>query len=50
MSLNCQSLGSKFDYIPLLLNSFEQYEKTIQVLCLQETWIEDADSLDLSLF
>ena len=36
MSMNCQSLGSKFD--------------DIQVLCLQETWIEDADFLDLSLF
>ena len=49
MSMNCQSLGSKLD-IELLLNSFEQYEKPIQVLCLQETWIEDADFLDLSLF
>ena len=50
MSMNCQSLGSKFDDMKLLLNSFEQYEKPIQVLCLQETWIEDADFLDLSLF
>ena len=43
MSMNCQILGLKFDDIKLLLNSFEQYEKLIQVLCLQETWIEDAD-------
>ena len=34
----------------MLLNSFEQYEEPIQVLCLQETWIEDANFLDLSLF
>ena len=33
-----------------MLNSFEQFENPIQVLCLQETWIEDADYLDLSLF
>ena len=33
-----------------MLNSFEQYEKPIQVLCLQETWIVDADFIDLSLF
>ena len=32
MSMNCQSLGSKFNDIKLLLNSFEQYEKPIQVL------------------
>ena len=50
MIMNCKSLGSKFDDIKLLLNSFEQYEKHIQVLCLQEIWIEDADFLDLSLF
>ena len=50
MSMNCQSLGSNFDDIKLLLNSFEQHEKPIQVLCLQETWIENADFLDLYLF
>ena len=36
MIMNCQSLHSKFDDIKLLLNSFELYEKPIQVLCLQE--------------
>ena len=50
MSINCQSLVSKFNDIKLLLNRFEQYEQPIQVLCLQETWIWDADFLDLSLF
>ena len=50
MNMNFQSLSSKFDDIKLLLNSFEQYEKHIQVLCLQETWIGDVDFLDLSLF
>ena len=50
MSINCQSLNAKFDDIKLLLNVFTQHEQRIQVVCLQETWIEDASLLDLSLF
>ena len=50
MSMNCESLGSKFDVIKLLLNCFEPYANPIQVVRLQETWIEDADFLDLSHF
>ena len=50
MSINCQSLNAKYDYIKLLLNVFTQHEQPIQVVCLQETWIEDASLLDLSLF
>ena len=50
MSINCQSLNAKYDYIKLLLNVFTQHEQPIQIVCLQETWIEDASLLDLSLF
>ena len=50
MSINCQSLNAKFDDIKLLLNVFTQHEQPNQVLCLQETLIEDAILLDLSLF
>ena len=50
MSINCQSLNAKYDDIKLLLNVFTQHEQPIQVICLQETWIEDASLLDLSLF
>ena len=50
MSINYQSLNAKYDYIKFLLNVFTQYEQPIQVVCLQETWIEDASLLDLSLF
>ena len=50
MSMNCQSLRAKFDDIKLLLNVYTQHEQPIQVVYLQETWIEDADLLDLSLF
>ena len=50
MSINCESLNAKFDYIKLLLNVFTHHEQPIQVVCLQETWIEDASLLDLSLF
>ena len=48
--MNCQSLSAKFDDIKLLLNVPTQHEQPIRVVCLQETWIEDAGLLDLSLF
>ena len=38
LSLNCQSLHAKFEYIKLLLDKFSCNNCPLQVLCLQETW------------
>ena len=48
MSLNCQSLNSKFSHIKLLLDKFAESDKPIHVLCLQETWIEDSELIDMA--
>ena len=37
MSLNCQSLNSKFLQIKLHSNKFTESDNPIDVLCLQET-------------
>ena len=50
MSLNCHSLNSKFSEIKLLLDKFAESEKPIHVLCLQETWIEDSELIDMAQF
>ena len=50
MSLNCQSLNAKFPDIKLLLDSFEEAYKPVQVMCLQETWIENSDLIDMAQF
>ena len=50
MSLNCQSLNSKFSQIKLLLDKFAESDKPIHVLCLQETWIEDSKLIDMAQF
>ena len=50
MSLNCQSLNSKFSEIKLLLDKFAESEKPIHVLCLQKTWIEDSELIDMAQF
>ena len=38
LSLNCQSLHAKFDYIKLLMEKFMSKNCPLQVICLQETW------------
>ena len=48
MSLNCQSLNARFPDIKLLLDSFEEATKPVQVLYLQETWIENSDLIDMA--
>ena len=53
MSLNCQSLHSKFSQIKLLvdtLDTFTENNTPIQVLCLQETWFENFELIDLGLY
>ena len=50
VSLNCQSLYAKFDYIKVLVNKFINNNTPIQVglLCLQESWF--FTDTDLSLY
>ena len=50
ISLNCQSLNAKFPEIKLLLDTFGELNKPIHVLCLQETWIENSDLIDMAQF
>ena len=38
VSLNCQSLHAKFDYIKVLVDKFINNNAPTQVLCLQESW------------
>ena len=45
LSLNCQSLHAKFDYIKLLIDKFVHNNCSLQVVCLQETWISSGTDL-----
>ena len=47
LSMNCQSLHAKFDYVRLLIDKFKN-NSALQVVCLQESWFS-ADT-DLSLY
>ena len=49
MSLNCQSLHAEFMQIKILLDNFAANDIPIQVLCLQETWFENSNQMDLGL-
>ena len=50
MNLDCQSLHAKFSRIKLLVDTFAENETPIQVLCLQETWFENSNNIDLGLY
>ena len=50
MSINCQSLNVKFSKIKLLIDTFAEYGKPIQVLCFQETWFENTNLIDMGQF
>ena len=50
MSLNCQSLNAKFSDKKLMLDVFAEFNKPIQVLCLQETWLENSNLIDMGHF
>ena len=50
LSLNCQSLNSKFSQFKLLLDKFAESDKPIYVQLLQETWIEDSELIDMVQF
>ena len=47
MSLNCQSINSKFEEFRLFIDRINKVED-IGVVCLQETWTSEKD--DVSLF
>jgi hypothetical protein len=48
LSLNCQSLHSKFNQLKIYLEYFAQSNYYFDIICLQETWI--GDNHDVSLF
>ena len=48
VSLNCQSLHAKFDYIKVLVDIFINNNTPIRVICLQESWF--STDTDLSLY
>ena len=48
LSLNCQSLNSKYDEINIFLDQCFDQGCKIDIICLQETWI--ATGTDISLF
>ena len=50
MSLNCQSLQAQFSQIKMLVDTFAENDTPIQVLCLQETWLENSDLIDLGIY
>ena len=50
MSRNCQSLHANFTQIKILLDTFAANDTPIQVLCLQETWFEIGNQIDLHLY
>ena len=45
LSLNCQSLHTKFDYVRLLVDKFAANNCPLQVLCLQESWFSSDTDL-----
>ena len=45
VSMNCQSLHAKFDYIRLLIDKFANNNCALQVLCLQESWFSSETDL-----
>ena len=50
MSINCESLNAKFSKIKLLIDTLAEYGKPIQVLCIQETWFENTNLIDMGQF
>ena len=50
MSINCQSLNVKFSKIKLLIDTFAEYGKPIQVLCIKKTGFENTNLIDMGQF
>ena len=47
LSLNCQSLQSKFDQLKIYIESFNHSNCPFSIICLQETWLSDYHDLSL---
>ena len=45
LSLNCQSIHSKFDSLQILVEDLKQHDCVISAICLQETWLDDDSEL-----
>ena len=41
LSLNCQSISSKFDDILILVEKVYQRNQNIDILCIQESWLDE---------
>ena len=41
VSLNCQSLNSKFDQLNIYIQLLRNNSCTLDIICLQETWLDD---------
>ena len=48
LSLNCESINSKFDQINIIIEQFKRNGCTFNAVCLQESWL--SDDTDTSLF
>lgn len=48
LSLNAQSINAKFDSLVILIEMAKSQSVHFQAICIQESWLSDAD--DLSLF
>jgi exonuclease III len=42
ISLNCQSLNAKIDDIRMFIDDVRNNDSNIDILCLQETWLNDS--------
>ena len=47
LSLNIQSIHTKFDQLQILLNELKQHQFEFNAICLQETWLSDDSDLRL---
>ena len=45
ISLNCQSLNAKIDNIQILIESIRESTTDVDILCLQETWLDDSSDV-----
>jgi len=47
LSINIHSLNAKFDELNIYINRFLKANKSIKVICLQETWIQENSNISL---
>jgi hypothetical protein len=47
LSLNCQSLNAKFNYLKIYIEEYRYFGCQIDMICLQETWLHNDSDLSL---